>query len=87
MTEPIETTGDRLAGRDRAPVEPALLNVRAVAEMICCAPRTIYRLADAGQLPQPVRVGGLVRWRRADVNDWLAAGCPVVRAVAKGGRR
>ena len=88
MTASTKTTGDRLAGRDRAPVDPALLDVRAVAAMLACAARTVYRLADAGRLPSPVRVGTLVRWRRADLDNWLAAGCPAVRTVtAKGDAR
>lgn len=86
MTVTTLTTGDRIAGRDRAPVDVALLDVRQVAEICGCAARTVYRLSDAGRMPQPVRIGSLVRWRRADLDDWLAAGCPAVRQ-AKGGRR
>lgn len=88
MTVTTLTTGDRLAGRDRAPVDSALLDVRAVAALLDCAPRTVYRLADAGRMPTPVRVGSLVRWRRTDLDNWLADGCPAVRTVtAKGGAR
>lgn len=64
----------------------ALLDVRAVAQLCCCSTRTVYRLADAGRLPKPVKLNALVRWRRAEIDDWLAAGCPTVRNV-KGGRR
>ena len=78
-----EITGDRLAGRDRAPVDPALLNVRGVAALLSCAARTVYRLADAGRLPGPVRVGGLVRWRKKDIDEWLESGCPISRAVGR----
>lgn len=88
MTVSTLATGDRLAGRDRAPVDSALLDVRAVATLLDCAPRTVYRLADAGRMPTPLRVGSLVRWRRIDLDNWLAAGCPSVRTVsAKGGSR
>jgi excisionase family DNA binding protein len=61
------------------PVEAALLDVRAVAALLDCSPRHVYRLADAGRMPAPVRVGALVRWRRADLDAWLAAGCPSTR--------
>jgi excisionase family DNA binding protein len=58
---------------------PALLDVRAVAALLDCSPRHIYRLADAGRMPRPVRLGALVRWRRSDLDGWLAAGCPSTR--------
>jgi len=65
---------------------PALLDVRAVATMLDCSPRHVYRLADAGRLPGPIKLGALVRWHRSELADWLAAGCPTVR-TARGGRR
>ncbi len=61
------------------PVEAALLDVRAVAALLGCSARHVYRLADAGRMPAPVRVGALVRWRRTDLDAWLAAGCPSTR--------
>jgi predicted DNA-binding transcriptional regulator AlpA len=42
-------------------------------------------MADAARMPAPVRLGGLVRWRRQELLDWLAAGCPAANAK-KGGR-
>lgn len=64
-----------------------LLSVRDVAAMLGgCSVRHIYRLADAGRMPRPLKLGGLARWRRAELMDWLAAGCPPVRAP-KGGAR
>jgi excisionase family DNA binding protein len=63
-----------------APPQPAvpsaLLDVQAVAAMLDCSARHVYRLSDAGRMPAPVRVGSLVRWRRSDIDAWLAAGCP-----------
>jgi excisionase family DNA binding protein len=53
----------------------ALLDVRAVAAMLDCSPRHVYRLSDAGRMPPPVRIGALVRWRRTDLDAWLAGGC------------
>jgi excisionase family DNA binding protein len=57
-------------------VAPMLLDVRAVAALLDCSSRHVYRQSDAGRLPAPVRVGALVRWRRTDLDAWLAAGCP-----------
>jgi excisionase family DNA binding protein len=61
----------------------ALLDVRAVAALLNCSARHIYRLCDAGKMPPPVRIGALVRWRRADLDAWLAAGCLAVRTAGR----
>ena len=66
---------------------PALLDVRAVGAMLGCSTRHVYRLADAGRMPAPVRLSALVRWNRSVIEQWIAAGCrPVRTPSAKGGR-
>jgi excisionase family DNA binding protein len=71
---------------DIAPAPPsaeaALIDVRAVAALLNCSPRHVCRLADAGRMPAPVRIGALVRWRRTDLDSWLAAGCPATRGAS-----
>ena len=57
---------------------PTLLSVDQLAEMIACSVRHVRRLADAGAMPAPVRVGALVRWPAQDIDDWIQAGCPHV---------
>jgi len=66
--------------------QAALLDVLALAAMLDCSPRHVYRLADAGRMPRPLKLGALVRWSRDEISRWLADGCPAVRTV-KGGRR
>ncbi len=58
---------------------PALLSVGDVAALLCCSSRHVLRLADAGRMPPGVRLGALRRWRRADLDAWLAGGCRPVR--------
>ncbi len=61
---------------------PALLDVKGVAALLGgCSTRHVYRLSDGGKMPPPVRLGGLVRWRRDEIQDWIANGCPTVRHV------
>jgi excisionase family DNA binding protein len=60
-------------------VEAALIDVRAVAALLDCSSRHVYRLSDAGRMPGPVRIGALVRWRRAEIEEWIAGGCPSTR--------
>ena len=51
-----------------------------------CSQRHVYRLADSGRMPRPVKLGALVRWRRNELVEWVAAGCPIVRDVRGGAR-
>jgi excisionase family DNA binding protein len=60
------------------PVAAGLLDVHAVAELLNCSPRHVYRLFTSLRMPAPLKVGALVRWRRADIEAWIAAGCPRV---------
>lgn len=58
---------------------PAMLDVRGVAKLMDCSVRTIYRLSDSGHMPPPLKVGRLVRFRRSDIEPWIADGCRPVR--------
>ena len=59
-----------------------LLDCAAVARLLHCSRRNVARLHDSGRMPAPLRIGGLQRWRREDIDRWLANGAPVVRHVA-----
>jgi excisionase family DNA binding protein len=71
---------------DLAALPAPLLDVKAVATLLDCSPRHVYRLNDAGLMPPPVRLGALVRWRRQDLDAWLAAGCKSCRTPGSGRR-
>ena len=61
-----------------------LLDVRAVSELLgSCSTRHVYRLADAGRMPRPVKLGSLVRWRRAELEAWINAGCPTQQPAGR----
>jgi excisionase family DNA binding protein len=64
----------------------ALLDVRAVAVLLGCSPRHVYRLSDAGRMPLPVRIGALVRWRRQSIDEWIAGGCKPIAPKERGER-
>ncbi len=70
----------------RPDAEPAMLDVAAVASMLRVSGRHVYRLADAGRMPRPIKLGGAVRWSRTAILDWIAAGCPAVDS-RHGGRQ
>jgi len=77
------TTGAKTGGGEAASRERAvMLTVDDVAGLLRCSPRHVYRLTDAGRMPRPVKLGALVRWQRAAVEEWIDHGCP--RSNGKG---
>ncbi|MCK4343219.1 MAG: helix-turn-helix domain-containing protein [Phycisphaerae bacterium] len=85
-TQANATSGRTVGPEPRPATNAELLDVRAVATLLDCSPRHIYRLSDVGRMPRPVKLGQLVRWRRAVLMEWLDAGCPSVRSVRGGAR-
>ena len=47
---------------------PALLDVKAVAALLQSSPATIWRRVNDGTLPRPVRIGGMTRWARDEID-------------------
>lgn len=75
----MQTDQHTVAARAEVPA-PELMSVHAVAALLGgCSPRHLYRLVNAGRMPPPMKLGGLVRWRRSDVLEWIAGGCSPVR--------
>lgn len=86
MSTNVHATDGRIVGPEPRPgVSAELLDVKAVALLLGgCSTRHVYRLADSGRMPPPIRLGSLVRWRRAELEAWIGAGCP---SQHSGGRR
>lgn len=63
-------------------VNAALISIQDVAALLDCSTRHIYRLIDTRRIPQPIKLGALLRWVKSDFEQWIAAGCPDCR---KGG--
>lgn len=61
----------------------AVVSVREVAELLGVNPRTVWRMAQTGEIPAPIRLGErIVRWRLSDLREHLdrkAAGASGVR--------
>ena len=82
LTKANAADGHTVGPEPRAGVSAELLDVKAVALLLGgCSPRHVYRLADAGQMPRPIRLGSLVRWRRAELMSWLEGGCQPFRSA------
>jgi prophage regulatory protein len=56
--------------------EASLLTVQQVASITQLSARAIWRLRSKGWIPSPIRVGGAVRWRRSEIEEWIADDCP-----------
>ena len=54
---------------------PALITAADFAAILKVSVRTLWRLRSGGQVPEPVRLGGAVRWRLDEVKNWIAGGC------------
>lgn len=58
------------------PTSSLLLTVKEVAEMIGVSSRTVWRMRSSGELVPPIHVRGSIRWRRDEIERWIANGCP-----------
>lgn len=56
--------------RDSAPPS-AFIDAAELARQLGVNVRTLRRMRHEGAIPEPVRVGRLVRWRRAEVERFL----------------
>lgn len=55
--------------------ETLLIPADKVAELMAISKRTLWRLLSAGKLPEPVRLGSVVRWKRDEIEEWIEGGC------------
>lgn len=53
-----------------------LLTARQACQLCGASLRTWRSWDSAGKVPRPVRIGRMVYWRRDELLDWVAAGCP-----------
>jgi predicted DNA-binding transcriptional regulator AlpA len=53
------------------------ISAKQLSQLLGVSLRQVWRLNATGKLPRPVRIGGSVRWNRAEVIRWFSeAGCP-----------
>jgi predicted DNA-binding transcriptional regulator AlpA len=63
-------------GREGAGEEVLLIDIKSLAKMLGRSERALWRDQSAGRLPRPVALGGMTKWRVAEIREWVAAGCP-----------
>jgi excisionase family DNA binding protein len=57
--------------QEREPADTELLDAIAVAEMLCCSIRTVWKIVAKGELPVVRFSRKHVRFRRSDVLDLI----------------
>jgi len=68
--------------------DPLLIDAQAAADLCGLSRSGWWGLHASGRVPLPVRLGKRTLWRRAELADWTAAGCPPrTRWQWEGGRQ
>ena len=58
------------------PSQPLLIPASEAAHLCGRSVASWWRDLRAGRVPEPIRLGGKTLWRRADICQWVEAGCP-----------
>jgi excisionase family DNA binding protein len=56
-----------------------LIGVTTLAKLLHVSSRTVRRLVDEKAMPDPVRLGRMMRWRLAEILKWIESDCPPQR--------
>lgn len=54
------------------PTHMLLLDAEQVAAVLGIDRATVFRMRSARELPEPLKLGRLTKWRRADIEAWVA---------------
>ena len=58
-------------------IEPLLVDAATAARLCGVSRATWYSWQASGAIPAAIlRRGRIVRWRRSEIESWIAAGCP-----------
>jgi excisionase family DNA binding protein len=55
-----------------------LLTTKQAAELLSIGERTLWRHSRSGIAPRPIKIGGLIRYKRSELLQWIDTGCPMV---------
>lgn len=50
-----------------------LLQDTAVANILACSRASVWRMAKSKEIPAPIRIGGLTRWRLSEIQEVIHA--------------
>ena len=70
---------DTLATPEIASIVSALLTTAEASSLVSVGERTLWRWSRSGIAPAPIKIGPTaVRYRRDELLEWIASGCPRV---------
>ena len=49
-----------------------LLSAKDLQEILRISSSSLWRRTNDGTLPRPIKIGGLTRWRRADIEAFIS---------------
>jgi predicted DNA-binding transcriptional regulator AlpA len=78
-TSPVRTTRCEVSSDSVGTFVGQLLDRRLLAALLRISVRSLNRFDAAGKIPMALRLGGpngRKRWCRAEIERWVAAGCP-----------
>lgn len=52
------------------------ISAKQLGQLLGVSLRQIWRLNATSKLPKNIRLGGSVRWNRAEIMRWFEVGCP-----------
>jgi len=65
-------------------ITPELMTLDEAACLLAVGKRTFHRWASQGRAPRGLKLSpgrrGAMRWRRSELLQWVADGCPDLRA-------
>ena len=53
-----------------------LIDTKTLAQLLSISTRHLTRLKDLKAVPEPVHLGFLIRWRLAEILEWIDSDCP-----------
>ncbi len=51
--------------------ENSLLTFYELSKVVKVSVRTLYRWIDSEIIPPPIKLGGSLRWKREEIQNWL----------------
>ena len=52
------------------------ISAKQLSQLLGVSIRQVWRLSATAKLPKNLRLGGSVKWSRAEIIQWFEAGCP-----------
>jgi predicted DNA-binding transcriptional regulator AlpA len=68
LTHPEADNQQRVS---RPAMESEMLTVEEVATMLSIGVRSVWRKAQDGRLPPPIKMTGSTRWAKSTLQDWI----------------